>query len=69
MDIEISADRIIVESGSQRKTIVHLINIDESEILNHFSISHIIDNFKDRDILEAIGQRACEEYFSLQPKE
>lgn len=66
MDLEIKCDSASATLGT-RKMVVVIENADKSEILGHFTVKDIIDNFSIRELLDEIGSDEAEKHFDLIP--
>jgi hypothetical protein len=69
MDIELVVENVTVTPRGYKQILVLMEEVEESEVLDSFSIDQIIKHFKTEDLLDAIGQEEVMEYFDLQEKE
>lgn len=70
IDINLKATSVFTETSSTQKELyVEIENVDETEILNCFSIQDVIDHFGEDEILDKIGADRVKEYFNLKDSE
>lgn len=69
MDMELEVENVTVAPRGYKQVLLVIEGVEESEVLNFFSIDQIIQHFKTGDLLDAIGQDEVMEYFDLQEKD
>lgn len=65
MYLRLNAQKVEVTAYGIRNVDIEIIDVDKSDVLNHFKIEDVLDHFSQDDILEYIGKQSCKEHFDL----
>jgi hypothetical protein len=69
MNISFDCETAEVRSNGPKLVTVDCEKVIESEVLDNFKLSQIVDHFGISGLLNEIGQDACEKHFDLIPNE
>lgn len=65
MNITVDAKKVEIDPNYDKSISVELMHVDETQLLDHFSILEIISHFEIDKILDEIGEDACIDYFNI----
>ena len=65
MDITLNVKSAVIEAYGYRQVSVELVDVDNDEVMNNFTIEQFVNKFGLSEVLDFIGSDECKEHFEL----